>query len=207
MSRKKDVKDDTEAKQVLNRIGTKVIARPLVSTGLTGDQIPSDTLTYDNLDVIRSLVRTEESNVEVMNLLNTLFDSAGMGYSGLAPIRGTMQTKTASLVNNATTYVDFGPGVWHVTDIVVIYSGGSGTINFRIYAYDAIDGNPALEIVYGASTSSALFNFNNDAQFDHLQNQFFGETINNGSRQLGLKPTGTFTADSMTAYVLCHRVR
>jgi len=207
VARKKDVQDDTEAKQVLNRIGTKVIARPLEATGLTGDSIPSDTLTFENLDTIRSLVRTEESNVEVMNLLNTVFESAGMASSGLAPIRGTMQTKTAALVDNATSYVDFGPGVWAVTDIVVTYSGGSGTITFRAYAYDPTDGNAALELKYGSTTSSTLYNYNNDAQFDHLQNQFFGETINNGSRQLGLKPSGTFTADSMTAFVLCHRVR
>jgi hypothetical protein len=184
-----------------------VIARPLESTGLTGDQIPADTLTFENLDTIRSLVRTEESNVEVINLLNSVFDGAGMGYSGLAPIRGTMQTKTQALTNNAVSYVDFGPGVWHITDIVVLLQGGSGTITYRAYAYDATDGNPALELVFGSNTSSTLFNFNGDSQFDHFQNQFFGETINNGSRQLGLKPSGTFDAGTMTAYILCHRVR
>jgi hypothetical protein len=64
-----------------------------------------------------------------------------------------------------------------------------------------------LELVFGSNTSSTLFNFNGDSQFDHFQNQFFGETINNGSRQLGLKPSGTFDAGTMTAYILCHRVR
>lgn len=207
MARKKDVEQDTEAKQVLNRIGTKVIARPLESTGLTGDAIPADTLTFENLDTIRSLVRTEESNVEVMNLLNTVFDAAGMGYSGLAPIRGTMTTKTLSLTDNSTSYVDFGPGVWHISDIVVQYSGGSGTQNFRAYAYDPIDGNPALELTYGTTTSSTQFNYNADAQFDHFQTQYFGETSGGGSRRLGLKQSGTFTADSSTAFILCHRVR
>jgi hypothetical protein len=207
LARKKDTLDDTQAQQVLDRIGNKILYRPLSSTGLTGDQIPSDTLEFVDIDTIRSIVRTEVQNVEVLNLLNTLTEAGGMNSSGSAPIRGTMQTKTQALTNNAVSYIDFGPGVWHITDIVVLLQGGSGTITYRAYAYDATDGNPALELVFGSNTSSTLFNFNGDSQFDHFQNQFFGETINNGSRQLGLKPSGTFDAGTMTAYVLCHRVR
>jgi len=207
MSLKKDVKDDKQARLVLNQIGTKVIQRPNPVTGLTGDQIPADTLQFDDINNIRSGITAQESNVEVLALLNVLTEFSGMSPSGIAPIRGTMQTKTLSLTDGAVSYMDFGPGVWHVTDIVVIYAGGSGTITFRAYAYDPIDGNPALEIKYGSTTSSALYNYNNDSQFDHFQNQFWGETHNNGSRQLGLKPSGTFDAGSMTAYVLAHRVR
>ncbi len=207
MARKEDVIKDQAARNVINQIDSKVIQRPLASTGLSGDQIPADVLTFDDMDRIKSNIRMEENNVEAINLLNSLLSQAGMTSSGLAPIRGTMQTKTANLVNNSVVYVDFGPGVWHITDIVVTYTGGSGTISFRLYAYDATDGNAAIELLFGSGTSSTLFNYNGDAQFDHFQNQFFGETINNGSRQLGLKPSGTFDADSMTAFILCHRVR
>jgi hypothetical protein len=207
VSRKEDVEKDKAAQNVINQVDSKVIQRPLASTGLTGDQIPADVLTFDDMDRIKSNVRMSEENVEAINLLNSLLEQAGMTSSGLAPIRGTMQTKTQALTNNAVSYVDFGPGVWHITDIVVLLQGGSGTITYRAYAYDATDGNPALELVFGSNTSSTLFNFNGDSQFDHFQNQFFGETINNGSRQLGLKPSGTFDAGTMTAYILCHRVR
>ena len=48
--------------------------------------------------------------------------------------------------------------------------------------------------------------FNNDSQFDDFENKKFGESVNKGERLLGFKPNGTFTADSMTAYVICHRV-
>lgn len=207
MARKEDVENDLQAKNVINQVDSKVIQRPRSATGLTGDQIPADVLTFDDMDRIKSNVRMSEQNVEAINLLNSLLEQAGMTSSGLAPIRGTMQTKTQALTNNAVSYIDFGPGVWHITDIIVLLQGGSGTITYRAYAYDATDGNPALELVFGSNTSSTLFNFNGDSQFDHFQNQFFGETINNGSRQLGLKPSGTFDAGTMTAYVLCHRVR
>ena len=207
MARKKDTLEDVQAQQVLDRIGNKILYRPLESSGLTGDQIPSDTLEFIDIDTIRSIIRTEVQNVEVLNLLNTLTEAGGMNSSGKAPIRGTMQTKTASLVNNSVVYVDFGPGVWQISDIVVTYTGGSGTITFRAYAYDATDGLGAIELVFGSGTSSTLFNYNGDAQFDHFSDTYWGETINNGSRQLGLKPSGTFDAGTMTAHILCHRVR
>ena len=207
MARKEDVLKDQAARNVINQVDSKVIQRPLKSTGLSGDQIPSDVLTFDDMDRIKSNIRMEEGNVEAINLLNSLLDQAGMTSSGLAPIRGSMQTKTQALTDNAVSYVDFGPGVWHVSDIVVQYTGGSGTINFRAYAYDATDGNPALELIFASTTSATAFTYNSDAQFDHFQNQFWGETINNGSRTLGLKPNGTFDAGTMTAFILCHRVR
>lgn len=207
MSLKKDVKEDKQARLVLNQIGTKVIQRPNPVTGLTGDQIPADTLQFEDIDNIRSGIRTQAANVEVLALLNTLTEAVGMNPVGKVPIRGTMQTKTQALTNNAVSYVDFGPGVWQVSDIIVQLQGGSGTITYRAYAYDPIDGNPALELLFGSNTSSTLFNYNADTQFDHFADTYFGETINNGSRQLGLKPSGTFTAGTMTAFILCHRVR
>ena len=87
------------------------------------------------------------------------------------------------------------------------YTGGSGTISFRLFAYDDQAPDGPLEFVYATGTSSTFFNFNSDTQVDHFENIYFGETnLPGGSRQLGFKPSGTFTADSMTAFVLCHRV-
>lgn len=165
-----------------------------------------DGITSSNLDALRNNGFITPENKEFFeDMLRVGWLSGRISSSG--PLLGELKTVTISGVNNATSYASFGDGVWQVEDVIVIYSGGSGTLTFRLYVYDANDGNPALETVYGSGTSSSLFNFNNDGQFDEFANKKFGNTVNGGDRTIGFKPSGTFTADSMTAYVLCHRVR
>jgi len=205
MARKEDAEKDKQAKIVLSQLNTKTIRRPLTSTGLAGDQLPATIMTFEDYDKVINAIDASINNVEALNVLALVGKMTGFTASG-QPLRSTLKTLTINGVNNATSYASFGPGVWQVEDIVVLYSGGSGTINFRLYVYDETDGNPALEVVYGAGTSTSLFNFNNDGQFDEFANKKFGESINKGDRKLGFKPSGTFTADSMTAYVICHRV-
>ena len=90
-------------------------------------------------------------------------------------------------------------------DIIVSYTGGSGNIAFRAYHYD---GTTPLEWFYGLSSSSNAFTFNADSQFDELSaKRWGGSTDQPHYMQLGLKPSGTFDADSMTFYVVCYRVR
>lgn len=206
MARKVDAKDDRQAKQVLEQINSKQVRRPLASTGLTGDKTPSSVLTLDDFDTILNNIDTKVDNIEALNALKLVGDMAGFTPYG-GPLRGSLQTFQVNGVNNSATYLDFGPGVWEISEISVVYTGGSGTQTFRLYAYDDQSSDGPLEFVYSQTSSSNFYNFNLDAQFDHFANIYFGETnLPGGSRQLGFKPTGTFDADSMTAFVICHRV-
>ena len=176
---------------------------------LYSDFVGSDVLdgiTAGNFDDLKnSAFITPENKEYFEDMLRVGWLSGQISSAG--PLTGSLKTFTINGVNNATSYLSFGEGVWQIEDVVVLYSGGSGTISFRLYVYDPNDGNPALEVVFGSGTSTTLFNFNNDGQFDEFANKKFGPSENNGDRQLGFKPSGTFTADSMTAYVICHRVR
>ena len=165
-----------------------------------------DGITAGNFDDLKNSAFITPENKEYFDdMLRTGWLSGQISSAG--PLTGSLKTFTINGVNNATSYLEFGEGVWQIEDVVVLYSGGSGTISFRLYVYDANDGNPALEVVFGSGTSTTLFNFNNDGQFDEFANKKFGPSVNNSARQLGFKPSGTFTADSMTAYVIAHRVR
>jgi len=206
MARKADAEEDRQAKQVLDQINSKQVRRPLASTGLTGDKTPSSVLTLADFDTVLNNIDTKVDNIEALNALKLVGDMAGFTPYG-GPLRGSLQTFQVNGVDNATTYLDFGPGVWKVSDIAVYYTGGSGTISFRLYAYDDQSPDGALEFVYATGSSSTFFSFNNDTQFDHFENIYFGETnLSGGSRKLGFKPDGTFNASSMTAFVLCHRL-
>jgi hypothetical protein len=165
-----------------------------------------DGITAGNFDDLKnSAFITPENREYFEDMLRVGWLSGQISSAG--PLTGSLKTFTINGVNNAVSYLDFGEGVWQIEDIVAIYSGGSGTINFRLYVYDPNDGNPAIEVSFSSGTSSTLFNFNNDTQFDEFDNKKFGAAVNNSSRRLGFKPSGTFTADSMTAYVIAHRVR
>lgn len=206
MARKEDAKKDSQTKTVLGQINTRQVRRPLASTGLTGDKTPDSVLTLADYDAILNSIDTSVDNLEALNALKLVGDMAGFTPYG-GPLRGSLQTFTINGINGNTTYVDFGPGVWQITDVSVYYTGGSGTITMRLYVYDDQDTAGPLEFVYHGTTSSGFTNFNLDAQFDELSGTPFGETNNpGGSRQLGFQPNGTFDAGSMTAYVLAHRL-
>ena len=205
MARKADAKDDKQAKRVLEQLNTKTIRRPLASTGLTGDSLPDTTMSFDDYDRVINSIDASVANLEALNALKLVGDMAGfLPYGG--PLRGTITVKTITGVDNAVNYLDFGPGTWSIEQIVVLYTGGSGTINFRTFMYDNINSGVPLEVTFGASTSSTTFVLNNGSQFDEFHNTFFGDTANKGTMLMGFKPNGTFTADSMTCYVVCHRV-
>ena len=156
---------------------------------------------YDALKLASNI--TAENRDFFTDLLLTGWLSGKLSSSG--PMPGTIQFKSVNGVNAATSYIDFGEGVWVVQDIIAIYTGGSGTITFRAYHYD---GTTPLEWVYGSTTSSTLFVYNADAQFSTgWARRYGGSTSAENYMQLGVKPSGTFTADSMTIYAVCYRER
>ena len=156
---------------------------------------------FDNLFKFAQIVPENKDFYD--DLIRTGIVSNKLSTAGA--MTGTIQYKTVNGVDNATSYVDFGEGVWRVMDIIVNYTGGSGTIQFRAFHYD---GTTPLEWFFGASTSSSTFSFNADSQFDELSSKRWGGSTDQPHYlQLGLKPNGTFDASSMTFYVVCYRVR
>jgi len=164
-----------------------------------------DGITASNFDSLKDNGFITPENKEFFeDMLRTGWLSGQLSSSG--PMTGTIQYFEVNGVNNAVSYVDFGPGVWAVMDIVAIYSGGSGSISFRAYHYNGVT---PLEWYFATTTSASLWTFNGDSQFDELGAKRWGGADIDGTNylQLGLKPSGTFTADSMTFYVVAYRVR
>jgi len=158
----------------------------------------STKLTPDQYHAIQDGIHIQDVNIDALKASKLVGDVTNTrSSSGCLP--GTMQFKTVNGVNNATSYINFGEGVWRVSDIIANYTGGSGTLYFRAYYYDQ---STALQWFYGSTTSSSSFSYNADTEFDEIATHRYG-----GDMYLGLKPSGTFDADSMTIYVVCYRVR
>lgn len=163
-----------------------------------------DGISADNFDSLKNEAFITPENKQFFDdMLRVGWLSGQLSSSG--PMTGTLQYKTVTGVDNAVSYVDFGPGVWAVMDIIAQYTGGSGTIQFRGYHYD---GTTPLEWYYGSTTSTTSFSYNADSQFDEIASKRWGGSTDEANYlQLGLKPNGTFDAASMTIYVVCYRVR
>lgn len=159
-------------------------------------------LTPEQFDSFRARMFSEGVNglEDEYRRLQLLGEAAGVtSSSGL--LRNSIKITSATMVDNAVSYIDFGEGVYGIQQIVALYTGGSGTLSFRAYYYDGgTSGAPALEWFFGGSTSATQFQYNADSQFDELANQYFGDGM-----QLGLKVNGTFTSGDY--YVVYHRVR
>ena len=156
---------------------------------------------FDNLFKFAQIVPENKDFYD--DLIRTGIVSNKLSTAGA--MTGTIQFKTMNGVNNTTSFLDFGEGVWRIMDIIVLYTGGSGTITFRAYHYD---GSIALEWLYGGSTSAFAYQYNQDSQFDELSTKRYGGSTDQPHyMQLGLRPSGTFDAGSMTFYVVCYRVR
>ena len=159
-------------------------------------------LTPEQFDAIRARMFSEGVNglEDEYRRLQLLGEAAGVtSSSGI--LRNSIKITSESMVDGSVVYVDFGEGVYGIQQIVALYTGGSGTLQFRAWYYDGgATGNPPLEWYYGASTSPSIFTFNADSQFDELENQYFGDGM-----QLGLRVNGTFTSGDF--YIIYHRVR
>ena len=72
MARKKDAEEDQASKAILEQLQTKTVGAPPSSTGLTGDQLPNTIFSADDFELIKNQITLQLSNVEVLNLLNTI---------------------------------------------------------------------------------------------------------------------------------------
>jgi len=161
-------------------------------------------LTPAQFDALRARMFSEGVNglEDEYRRLKLLGEASGV-VSSSGPLRNSIKIAQLSLSDAAVNYLDFGEGVYGIQQIVVLYTGGSGTLYFRLWYYDGgTSGAPPLEWFFGSTTSSSTFIANADNQFDELMNQYYGDGM-----QLGIRCNGTFDEGSMTAYVVYHRIR
>lgn len=161
-------------------------------------------LTPAQFDALRARIFSEGVNglEDEYRRLKLLGEASGVTSSS-GVLRNSIAIAQVNLSDGAVSYINFGEGVYGIQQIVVNYTGGSGTQSFRLYYYDGgTSGAPPLEWFFGSTTSSTSFIANADSQFDELMNQYYGDGM-----QLGIKCNGTFDSGSMTAYVVYHRIR
>jgi len=161
-------------------------------------------LTPEQFDSFRARMFSEGVNglEDEYRRLQLLGEAAGVtSSSGI--LRNSLKIATIDMVNGSVSYWDPGEGVYSIMQIATIYTGGSGTQQFRLYYYDGgTSGAPPIEWYYGTGTSSFQHVYNADSQFDELANQYVGDGM-----QLGLKHNGTFDAGSSKSYIVYNRVR
>ena len=187
------------ARRIIDQWNTKTIGLPTTGDGLD----------VTDLETVSDAIHVQQENLENMKMIN-LVGQATNTQSQSGPLPNTFHIHKMNGVNGAVSWVDFaslgGPnnGIWVVHYVIVSYTGGSGTGYFQMRVGD---GTYSLEWYMGATTSSTYFNANLDSQWDEIGSKRWGGGQNAGGIDLGIKPSGTFDADSMDIHVVCYRVR
>jgi hypothetical protein len=94
VARKKDAEEDFASKAILDQLNTKTVGPPLASTGLTGDQLPETIFKVDDFDQVRNQITLQLSNLEALNMLNTVGQITNM-QSQSGPIPNTCEIVTS----------------------------------------------------------------------------------------------------------------
>ncbi len=95
MARKKDAAEDQASKRILDQLNTKTVGPPSDATGLTGDQQPETVFKPSDMDLIRNQITLQLSNLEALNVLNTIGNITNtLGDSGPLVAGGSIQTAT-----------------------------------------------------------------------------------------------------------------
>lgn len=185
---------------------------------------PKDSKVYDDLSQTKLTAVTGSQLISLKENLYTqgqdgaedemrrlkLLQETALNLVSADAIPNNFHIHTMNGVNNVVSWVDFASlggtnnGIWVVQDIIASYTGGSGNVYFQMRASD---GTSDLEWYMGVTTSSTYFNSNLDSQWDEIGSKRWGGGRSAGNLDLGVKPSGTFDADSMTIYVICYRIR
>jgi hypothetical protein len=84
VARKADAIIDPQTLTVLEQLQTKTVGPPPPSSGLTGDQLPTNIISIDDLDLVKNQINLEVNNLEAINALTTVAAIAGL--QGYGPI-------------------------------------------------------------------------------------------------------------------------
>jgi hypothetical protein len=162
MARKEDSAKDRQARLILEQLNTKTVGPPLSSTGLTGDSAPDTIFTAGDFDKIRNQITLQLSNVEALNLLNTLGQITNM-QSQSGPMPGTQTNHQVNITDAATTDF-FIPEEGVVYQLVgasydAFYTGQS-TAALQIYDTNNDYTVTIDKISSGGGTATTEFNIN-----------------------------------------------
>lgn len=154
MARKKDAEEDYASKAILDQLQTKTVGAPPSTTGLTGDQLPETVFDVDDFDLVKNQVTLQLSNLELLNVLNTVGQITNT-QSQSGPIPKTGQVTDLQVVGeNDGTYTLLQPGPGEVWEI----QGGSAkttnvvTVRYRVQVHD--NNNSAIAEIGDESVSA-----------------------------------------------------
>ena len=154
MARKEDSKADKQARLILDQLNTKTVGPPLATTGLTGDQAPDTIFTVDDFDKIRNQINLQLSNVEALNLLNTIGQITHTQSNGPIPNTQFCVATTDTAGTGSPSGDIYAPAYGTVWQIVALEwkTKNANAINFKIE--DTTNDVTAL-IDYKTSTGEA----------------------------------------------------
>lgn len=163
MARKADALIDKETLTILEQLQTKTVGAPSTSTGLVGDQLPSNIISLDDIDLVKNQVFTEVNNLEALNALNTIRQITDLhGYGPIIDSGKIDQaTITQSGASGKTKIVT--PQKGQVVEILGINAnwntspGSSVTFGFYV-VNDITDDEVLLGTVSSTATSPGLDN-------------------------------------------------
>ena len=165
MARKKDAEEDAASKAILDQLQTKTVGAPPISTGLTGDQLPNTIFTADNFETIKNQITLQLSNVEVLNLLNTIGQITNK-QSSSGPIEVRYVSLNISGTNdNPTMFFQPDPGqIWQLN---WGQWQGDGTSNLFYQAIDSQGTTPSFAnggVIFFSSATNGKFCTDNSAE-------------------------------------------
>ena len=141
MARKKDAEEDFASKAILDQLQTKTVGAPPSTTGLTGDQLPNTIFNVDTFDQVRNQVTLQLSNLELLNVLNTIGQVTNtQSQSGPIPKTGKIVKTNFTAASQNKVVATAQPGeVFQVMGACANNVSGSGTFTFVLSFTDGTD--------------------------------------------------------------------
>ena len=156
MARKVDALADEQTLTVLEQLQTKTVGPPAASTGLIGDQTPSNIISVADLDLVKNQIFTEVNNLEALNALNTIARIANLqGFGCIVDSGVTDRTSIAgSGASNITTLRQPNKGeVIQIIGLDATWNTSPGSsITFGFYVEDMLTND---RVIVGTVSSSA----------------------------------------------------
>lgn len=164
MARKVDALADKQTLTVLEQLQTLTVGAPPVSTGLIGDQTPSNIISVDDLDLVKNQIFTEVDNLEALNALNTIARIANL--QGFGCISDSGLTDRTTMINSGSSGITTirQPKKGEVIQIIGLdaswnTSPGS-SITFGFYVEDMLTNDRVIVGTVGSSSTNPALDSN-----------------------------------------------
>jgi len=163
MARKKDSEDDKQARLILSQLNSKTVGPPLSTTGLTGDQAPDTIFTVDDFDKIRNQINLQLSNVEALNLLNSIGQISNT--QGYGPLPGTGRIEELVSESSGIQTI-FRPKLGEVYQMTAASTGSAVNATIILHLYDGttkveLGQETGVNVVFNPFTMGVVYVDNN----------------------------------------------